>query len=1647
MAGIVWESKGYGYALSLDPRWDVPNADYKADIAAIKRDTRFSSVTELTIGGFITPFNSRAISYLIMHSNLRVVTIADNGNSEQVLWSLAEWSRTIRYWPRTIVAVEERKPHTTSKMLALLQGRIVYKSYAEYTAAVESERRAKVDLSRTLSSSTEIPIPKGRKFEIKVRECSRMFDGFDQSMIEENKSKAKPNRKKSEDRVTNVPISLTGVRVAEDEFLIGCTNRMKGVVLGYSGPDIPPSCYALKSLMEFPDLYEEFLTKLSAIPRFKRLSLASRDDYLWKTVHGGTKQLHQFQRREAIVELDETDHRIIRNVERGLPWDDGLTEYKSSIKGHTRDVPGLDSQDPNDMKDEDEPDNRSSDEIFITIIDRGDKKSVFGEIPDEVIAKWEADYPNGKIPINRVAGALRKEDTGKVSGLDLYHFTIVPDRSADVPINFEGLSFKVGTSAGSNQLMEFEAFKTTQYEGFLIDDDRSKENPRIRLVAIADKRKPRNPLQNDEAMIQIIASVYGGNSRDIKPAFTDIKSWIVNADHARFALRQLISLSPNVVQSPNKTGTNYPAGLVGLCVQAALMMKARVYNRRTRRTESGLEMYAVEMANTTMKRSYTDKVEIVSQLLVCALIKRKVRSWYPTEEVISGWLRFGLDVQMNVSKRYRYDPRPYTDSKKKGAKLKYNDLPPIAISSTQNLYQTAAALADVVGVSKELSHVYKAIAKRKPEEHIRSNLYSDVKGEDDADFKLVQELEDDEELEPYRHLGIMPWTLTVHTSWAPAMVFFMEYESITHARNFDSPTAPFAVLIRKIDETVTGINPRMNRATDLSFSDPFQKSVLSAQKLYWNAAVAKRAAPVPFAEGEMDHTVNFVNTFVHPSWLAGGVGVMEVQGLINAQAVPLVVTMNPQNLLELSVSHPISAAKEGKKEKETDQSRKIRLSVPAESRALAITDALEKLKYGVKWSGNTPPVPAWADMKITRVGSRYLLGGVDWDVRRAEPEPIPMFEAIGTDWKSPPVFKTYGCLGDAFIWIKRQIESDLPVDVVRRILTYLEDKRTRIAMPTLDSHGIGHSIIEDAGVFQFFLSMCHQIPHAIAFESDLSFKVKYAPVLFQLRALVVARIRPAVGRGFSPEGFVQAWGEMKDSLNRPLFADQEEAIQENTDKHLAGNRGDMLWRPPGSGKTLICIYNLINRIKEAKGLPTRVFHFGPSSSIESVYNEYVAMGFKVFMLNAIRRPATPGVYTWNANVALPKYSVFMIQHLDMRLDGITGTLTPAILADSFCLFDEYHELMDETRQKSQWARTYMELCGEFIALTGTAAKDANALKNLIPVLSLVSQFQVTPENYQTAVNSITHQEVEPPAIDVDIEFPAELTAEEEEWWNKNMSEKYGGLSKAEPTSEQKDRAKRILNDAMDRAVVRKTLAILKDEREQPGTLLRARGANVRNMYFKQLVAAGVDPKKIVLVGTLFTPETPAEDKPLLNQAVSRKRIDFRFSSKDAPDALVVIIPMIMSTGYNATRYRNSVDKPEEINVNSHTQWRMRINRYDQPSEKVYHWTPMDTKGRARKLLERYTFPQNVNAIVSNAILSRGKDAKSDVKASPPPRAAAAAAASSSSAAAAAASSDDSQEFRRRAPAPSPRFAQSHAIEAPRRVGFTSSPEVIEIDSD
>jgi hypothetical protein len=365
----------------------------------------------------------------------------------------------------------------------------------------------------------------------------------------------------------------------------------------------------------------------------------------------------------------------------------------------------------------------------------------------------------------------------------------------------------------------------------------------------------------------------------------------------------------------------------------------------------------------------------------------------------------------------------------------------------------------------------------------------------------------------------------------------------------------------------------------------------------------------------------------------------------------------------------------------------------------------------------------------------------------------------------------------------------LPVDCLARLAMYVRPLQESIELYRISRDGGSTHLMtswRDTVVFRVFMYLCALVPGVLRVDKSLRFHVTDIRLWGIVRGMVLTRMQE--GRAGSN------WGSVRFSDTRQLYAHQEAAVQEITERIRHGGHGNLMWIPVGLGKTLI-VSSVVGWLLQNGMMPKYCVYALPPSAKDSVEKEFRTAGLPCHFVEY--KAAN------KSQMLFQKHKINFIAHDNMR---VAGDQMLSIAPDTFFVLDEFHLAMNDT-QRTSVALEMAKLSHNFVGLTGTLIKD-KASKGVIQWVSQVVEFEVTPHNFWVAIAALVSRRIPLAVVQRRVFHEVEMTATERDEYLGVTEYKFGGRARHTNVRE----ALRISYEAINRGIVELTLSLFDGRR-------------------------------------------------------------------------------------------------------------------------------------------------------------------------------------------------------------------------------------------
>ncbi|KAJ3042579.1 hypothetical protein HDV00_007113 [Rhizophlyctis rosea] len=265
---------------------------------------------------------------------------------------------------------------------------------------------------------------------------------------------------------------------------------------------------------------------------------------------------------------------------------------------------------------------------------------------------------------------------------------------------------------------------------------------------------------------------------------------------------------------------------------------------------TGLESAAKRLAIIALEDSYPADGKVVAELVVSAFVCQRYKTWRPTLGAITRWVQFAIEL-WNSDRCVAYDVG-------KGQAAKSVKVQDAVRKGSENPFLIVSAVLDLVrSFSGDLGMArwYASIPPTK--------------------YKLLQS-------STPQPTHTMPLSHCVDQHWAPNFVYLLEPIDVVYGMCKRGGSKPFAGVMGRVFEDVTGVNPRRVPGWDAGGFEggEWVKRVRKAQRGFLGSVVGGvkeegDGMDVDGEGGEVDTHV--VETTLPDAWLAGLLGTIPVR--------------------------------------------------------------------------------------------------------------------------------------------------------------------------------------------------------------------------------------------------------------------------------------------------------------------------------------------------------------------------------------------------------------------------------------------------------------------------------------------------------------------------------------------------------------------------------------------------------------------------------------------------------------------------------------------------------------------------------------------------------------------------------------------------
>lgn len=716
----------------------------------------------------------------------------------------------------------------------------------------------------------------------------------------------------------------------------------------------------------------------------------------------------------------------------------------------------------------------------------------------------------------------------------------------------------------------------------------------------------------------------------------------------------------------------------------------------------------------------------------------------------------------------------------------------------------------------------------------------------------------------------------------------------------------YGTLFNNIWDMNVGINPRkmkykqspvlyMMENKSLSSNDQnivaFVKDVMNAQRLLWTNKIWK-----PTNRELSNNDIN-IRYSLDISWMAALVGPTEI-GVGNSIVAIAVIKSN--NIYEFTaIKRPI---------REKDDNPHL----TEEQKDYAVGNFKQMLGNGlpIKHAPNTLPDLKGSIVYYREVGNppepQYYIAVVDSTMQSGY-KVVSWAEYIN----QPIVFKEQSNiinsnLENACLYTGEGIEmkhedrfneilTNTPLRVIKRSLIYFDGYKSNIDLYDMDRHGNSREYtvsVDDTAVNILLASICCIYPAALV-KSKTGYDVKHGRLMWY----VISKIKSYY---LNMQSFTESKWQEPAPEPRSLWEHQKEAVSQLDDSVNSGRHGDILWFQAGTGKTLIIIGTIANRIKSGK-MPKYCVYTLPDSAFDTVKMQFAMRNIPYNFIS--------GNKTDRGNKRIIPGIINFIEHDHIRklIEGDSGSDLKDVIGQSLFIIDEVHKAINYSQRTSSILELTC-LSQQFIALTGTLIKDSN-VKNLIRWLEFVVPFSVTEKNYWVALSGLISRRIETKVVVERNIIEETMNEEEKKAYYAIVPAKLGGEAQKINFPE----ALRLSYVAMTRRMINEIMYYLGNKL---GVFVIAKDKTHAEEIKDKLGNLGVSRVMVIGRGNSVSLTPYNSSDPF---------------AEGSSTPMVVITPAHYAEGYSLSIYKICVQAITFSNEATREQLQHRINRLDQLS--------------------------------------------------------------------------------------------------------------------
>lgn len=760
----------------------------------------------------------------------------------------------------------------------------------------------------------------------------------------------KRNRDWARGFISKMPISLTGIPES-GMYLTGLAKRNNKALFQYHGPPLKPYCVDVRSVRQFPDIWEQFLTVFAKrCPQFRRWDESTRERWF-----GGG-----FLIKDA--RLDEIDVRNLAEI--------SSSSYAAPSAAAAASASSSASSAASSMAPPAPPSKYK--EIAFNILDLG-ASSELSEMQEKLDEWTDNGSVEDPIPVSQISDEWRRIQELEP---DQRHLLFKMDAwtaaepNTVVPDNFVGYQIRIG-----DDIVEpYRKQNPELYDSYLVADKEESYPNDQGLVIHVPKSPDRNPLTNPDRLMELVSNsptFSTGEEKDHASWYARIKRWLRDVKFSFYkSLLQktfrfhAVNVTPpafniddeELYAESDEAALTVPierfftSEFLTVVLLVEMIKHKGSFNPEVSQVEHGMNALK-RLSVIALEDAFIDNGRDLTHLIVISLLKRKVTRWYPSMDLLKRWISIASKIWTLGDKYvFHWDTEAKLDKKWKW-------------SHEESPWHNAAALlmihkslkGDYVMFQRLADHVDRIVNERKdtsqkPVMKWRTKAAAAAEGvtstESETDFEETSAEADFYERTTRRsfaqyhkwwtltpkecetHFSInrdqssarpatMPftWALDQHTT--PRVMHFMRPDFVRdHAGTKGSK--PYGEVARILFENGTGLNHRRVANLEDSLKSEEVAIIKEAQNYYWRATFGGQwRVYKTYKYSEETREILQPLPFqyeLHRSWLAGGVGpiktkIKDSQGEVN----DFWAIMIPAEIDQFSVIRAPSASKKKKK--------------------------------------------------------------------------------------------------------------------------------------------------------------------------------------------------------------------------------------------------------------------------------------------------------------------------------------------------------------------------------------------------------------------------------------------------------------------------------------------------------------------------------------------------------------------------------------------------------------------------------------------------------------------------------------------------------------------------------------------------------------